>query len=62
MSQQSSSPMPWWQIILILLAVGVVVGLLIGAVGLTGIWADAAVGAGIGVVAVLLVNRFRKAS
>jgi hypothetical protein len=31
MSQQSSSPMPWWQIILILLAVGMVVGLLIGA-------------------------------
>ena len=54
--------MPWWQIILILLAVGMVVGLLIGAVGFTGVWADAAVGAGIGVVAVLLVNRFRKAS
>jgi len=65
MSQQPSTPMPWWQIIAILVALGMVVGVAIGLLGAafgfaTG-WSGVAVGAAIGVVGVLLINRRRKA-
>jgi membrane associated rhomboid family serine protease len=65
MSQQPSPPMPWWQIIAILVGVAVVVGLAIGVLGTafdfaTG-WSGPAIGAAVGIVAALLVSRRRRA-
>ena len=58
--------MPWWQIIAILIAVGVVVGpalgLLSAALGFPTSWSAAGIGAAIGVVAVALVNRRNRAN
>ena len=57
--------MPWWQIIAILIGVAVVVGAAIGVLGAafdfaTG-WSGPAIGAAVGIVAALLVNRRRRA-
>jgi membrane associated rhomboid family serine protease len=58
--------MPWWQIIAILIAVGVVVGLALGLLsaspGFPTSWSAAGIGAAIGGVAVALVNRRNKAN
>ncbi|MFY9917712.1 MAG: hypothetical protein WAL26_04855 [Mycobacterium sp.] len=62
----SNGPMPWWQIVAILIAVGVVAGLAIGllsaALGFSTSWSAAGIGAATGVVGVALVNRRNKAN
>ena len=55
-------PMPWWQIIAILIGVGVVVGLAIGLLGAALGFSTSWGAAGIGVVGVALVNRRNRAN
>ncbi len=67
MSPEPSAPkpMPWWQIVAILMvvsiAVGVTVGLLSSAFGFAVGWSGAGIGAAIGAVGALLINRRKKA-
>lgn len=61
----SQKPMPWWQIVAILIGVAVVVGVGIGLLGaafdISTEWSGPAIGAAVGIVTVLLINRRRKA-
>lgn len=67
MSPELSSPrpMPWWLIVLILIATGILVGVAIGLLGqafdFATAWSPAGIGAAVGIVAVLLINRRRQA-
>ena len=62
----AANPMPWWQIIAILVVVGLVVGVALGllaeAPGYSTSRSAAGVGAAIGVLGVALINRRRKAA
>ena len=67
MSTEPSSPkpMPWWQIVAILVGVSIVVGVTVGVLaatlGFATGWSGAGIGAAIGAVGALLINRRKKA-
>jgi membrane associated rhomboid family serine protease len=59
----NSGPMPWWQIIAILIVVALVVGAVVGVLssllGFSSTWSAPAIGAAIGVFAAALISRRR---